>query len=71
MSRGTRGDVQPYLALAVHLQSSGHEVAIVSTENFRDFVFTNPVKFFAGSNPDFFNGTKVEAEANRLLAEGL
>jgi predicted TIM-barrel fold metal-dependent hydrolase len=47
------------------------ENGLLTDENFRDFVFTNPVKFFAGSNPDFFNGTKVEAEANRLLAEGL
>lgn len=35
---GTRGDVQPYVALALGLKKAGHQVTICSTENFRSFV---------------------------------
>jgi predicted TIM-barrel fold metal-dependent hydrolase len=43
------------------------ERELLNPENFRDFVFTNPVKLHAGMNPDFFKGTRVEAAANKLL----
>jgi predicted TIM-barrel fold metal-dependent hydrolase len=36
---------------------------------FRDFVFGNPVRFWGGSNPDFFKGTIVEKQAAAILAE--
>ena len=36
---------------------------------FRDFVFANPVRFWGGSNPDFFKGTVVEKEASAVLTE--
>ena len=32
-----------------------------------DFVFGNPVSFFGGMNPDFFNGTVVEGEARSVI----
>lgn len=32
---------------------------ILTEENFRDFVFTNPAKLYLGANPDFFEGTMV------------
>src|SRR5262245_2415598 len=35
---GTRGDVQPYMALGLGLQKAGHQVTICTTENFRSFV---------------------------------
>eukprot|EP01116_Phalansterium_solitarium_P017027 TRINITY_DN4099_c0_g1_i1.p1 TRINITY_DN4099_c0_g1~~TRINITY_DN4099_c0_g1_i1.p1 ORF type:complete len:1259 (+),score=483.00 TRINITY_DN4099_c0_g1_i1:314-3778(+) len=35
---GSRGDVQPYLALALGLQKAGHTVTIATHEAFRDFV---------------------------------
>ncbi|HEU4429123.1 MAG TPA: hypothetical protein VFT98_10235, partial [Myxococcota bacterium] len=35
---------------------------------FRDFVFANPVRFYTRLNPDFFAGTRVEADAKKLLA---
>jgi UDP:flavonoid glycosyltransferase YjiC (YdhE family) len=35
---GTRGDVQPYLALGLGLQQTGHEVQIVTDLEFGDFV---------------------------------
>lgn len=35
---GTRGDLQPYVALALGLKVNGHHVIISATEDFRDFV---------------------------------
>ena len=39
----------------------------LSEDNFRDFVFGNAVRFWAGGNPDFFKGTAVEKEAAAYL----
>jgi hypothetical protein len=41
----------------------------VSEDDFREFVFANPVRFWAGSNPDFFKGTVVEKQAAQLLEQ--
>src|ERR1700712_1201145 len=35
---GTRGDVQPYVALALGLIDKGHQVTIAAPENFKEFV---------------------------------
>ncbi len=35
---GTRGDIQPYIALALGLIEKGHKVTISATEDFKDFV---------------------------------
>jgi sterol 3beta-glucosyltransferase len=35
---GSRGDVQPYIALAMGLMDRGHETTVMAHENFRDFV---------------------------------
>lgn len=35
---GTRGDVQPYLALALGLKRAGYDVSMATTSDFRDFV---------------------------------
>ncbi|MBT4940628.1 MAG: amidohydrolase family protein [Rhodospirillaceae bacterium] len=45
------------------------ENGLMSEDDFRDFTFTNPVMFFAKQNPDFFKGTRVETEVDKLLAE--
>lgn len=42
------------------------EHGLIDEDGFRDFVFTNPVRFFTDVNPDFFEGTVV-AEAVRGL----
>ncbi len=33
---------------------------LITADDFRDFVFTNPVRFFGGTNPSFFDGTRVQ-----------
>jgi hypothetical protein len=35
---------------------------------FERFTFTNPVRFYTGTNPGFFKGTTVESAVDRLLA---
>jgi predicted TIM-barrel fold metal-dependent hydrolase len=36
-------------------------------DDFRDFVFGNAVRFWAGGNPDFFKGTAIERQALAYL----
>lgn len=38
VTTGSRGDVQPFIALALGLIRRGHDVTIVASENFKDFV---------------------------------
>jgi predicted TIM-barrel fold metal-dependent hydrolase len=40
---------------------------LITEEDFREFVFINPLRFWAEGNPDFFKGTVLEAEAAREL----
>ncbi len=35
---GTRGDIQPYLALAVGLQQAGHQVTLAAAQNFAEWI---------------------------------
>lgn len=35
---GTRGDLQPYVALALGLMEKGHKVTLSATEDFKDFI---------------------------------
>jgi predicted TIM-barrel fold metal-dependent hydrolase len=44
------------------------EHGLISEEDFRDFVFTNPVRAKTEVNPDFFKATVVEHAVNALLA---
>ena len=36
------------------------EDGLIDAGNFRDFVFTNPVRLLTAVNPSFFDGTVVE-----------
>ena len=40
----------------------------IAEADFEKFTFTNPVRFYTGTNPDFFTGTRVESAVDRLLA---
>jgi len=44
---GTRGDVQPYLALAIELKRMGKEVRIAVTRNHEEFVRSYGIDFFS------------------------
>lgn len=42
---GTRGDVQPYLALALGLQAAGHEVLLAAPSQFEAFIGSRGIRF--------------------------
>ncbi len=46
------------------------EEGLIGEDDFRDFVFTNPVRFYTSVNPDFFVGTRVETEAAKVVSGG-
>ncbi len=46
------------------------EKGLVSEAGFRDFMCTNPIRFWGEANPDFFRGTVVEETASTILSEG-
>jgi predicted TIM-barrel fold metal-dependent hydrolase len=43
------------------------EDGLISSDDFRDFVFGNPVRFWGEGNPGFFKGTVVERAAAAFL----
>ena len=70
---GTRGDVQPFIALALGLQAAGHQVTINTHGTFRTFVETHGIAFapLAGDIRAILNdeaGRQLMAEANPLRA---
>jgi predicted TIM-barrel fold metal-dependent hydrolase len=46
------------------------ERGLIGAEDFRDFVFTHPVRFYTSVNPHFFAGTRCEAAAAAVVAAG-
>jgi hypothetical protein len=42
------------------------EHELLTPADFRDFVFTNAARFYAGANPSFFDGTSVAAAVAAL-----
>jgi hypothetical protein len=45
------------------------EQGLMTEEDFRDFMFVNPVTLWTGMNPDFFRGTAVENAVEKLQAK--
>ena len=43
------------------------EHGLITDDDFRDFTFTNPACLYAGTNPDFYRGTVVEAAVAEYL----
>ena len=41
---------------------------LMTPAELRDFVFTIPIQFWTSTNPEFFVGTAVQGEVNRVLA---
>ena len=57
-------DISEVVEEVYELLEHGH----VGEDDFRDFTFANPARLYAGTNPDFYQGTRVESEVARLLA---
>lgn len=55
-------DMTEVLPEAYELVEDGH----LTETQFADFTFTNAVRLWAGTNPDFFNNTAVEAAAKEV-----
>ncbi|KAL2562309.1 hypothetical protein AAZV13_20G130900 [Glycine max] len=54
---GTRGDVQPFLAIAKRLQEYGHHVRLATHDNFKTFVKSANVDFYPlGGDPRILAG---------------
>jgi len=45
------------------------EHELITSDDFRDFMFTNAVRFWGEVNPDFFKGTVVEKAAAQALTQ--
>ena len=58
-------DMTEVLTEAYELVDDG----LITEEDFRDFVFTNPAELWAANRPDFFKGTVVEKQVQALLAK--
>ncbi len=54
---GTRGDVQPYIALGLGLRSAGHEIRIAAASNFEQFVRSYGLEY-----------TRLEGNFRELMA---
>ena len=46
------------------------EHGLIGEHDFRDFVFTNPLRLHASMNPDYFAGTVVEQAVADAIANG-
>lgn len=56
---GTRGDVQPFVAIGNRLQEYGHRVRLATHSNFKEFVLAAGLEFFAlGGDPKVLAGCK-------------
>jgi sterol 3beta-glucosyltransferase len=58
---GTRGDVQPYIALGIGLQNAGHYVRLVSHSNFEVLAASYGLEFWS-----FGNDVKDAVESNEM-----
>lgn len=58
---GTRGDVQPFIAIGKRLQYYGHRVRLATHANFKDFVLTAGLEFYPlGGDPVVLAGYMVK-----------
>src|SRR5450631_1593089 len=68
LTYGSRGDVQPFIALALGLKKKGHRVTVAAAENFKSFVESYGVDYF------LLHGNMEEllhtADAIRMLKTG-
>jgi sterol 3beta-glucosyltransferase len=62
---GTRGDIQPYIALGIGLKKAGYEVAICTPEGFRSFIESNGLDY-AYVNNEFLALTEQALQAQGI-----
>jgi sterol 3beta-glucosyltransferase len=67
LTLGTRGDVQPFVALALGLKSHGHEVTLCTSKSFEEFVTSYGVSFFP-INADYMKMAESE-EGKKMLGK--
>ena len=70
MTLGTRGDVQPFVALARALVAAGHEAVLCAPHRYTDFVTSHGVRF-AGVDDGPMRQLDSPAEAGRVIQGGV
>jgi len=65
---GSRGDVQPYVALGKHLQAAGHTVTLCTSCSFESFITAHGLNY-AYMNDDFIE--LARSDDGRMLMESL
>lgn len=63
---GSRGDVQPYVALGLGLQRAGHKVRLVALSRFKAFVESRGLDFFS-AGVDTHNLLETDEEARATI----
>jgi Glycosyltransferase family 28 N-terminal domain len=69
MTLGTRGDVQPFVALARALDAAGHEAVVCGPHRFEDFVVGHGIRF-AGVDDGPMRQLDSPAEAGNVIQGG-
>jgi len=67
ITNGSRGDVEPYLALAEGLRDSGHVITIATEARYEPFIFERGLKFFCipGDTHAAINSCEGHAALNK------
>jgi MGT family glycosyltransferase len=68
ITSGSRGDVQPYLALANGLQKAGHTIRFITHENYADFITNQGIEFW--SIPGNVQAIAQNPELSAMLEKG-
>lgn len=67
LTYGSRGDVQPFLALAVGLRKNGHQVKLAAPHRFEDFVSQYGISFVPlAGDPEIISKRLNDAGANPI-----
>lgn len=69
MTVGTRGDVQPFLALAAALTAAGHSVAVASTDDHAAHVAAAGVEFITTGSGNVEQPPEWSAPSTRTVAQ--